>query len=391
MYSHAFYVILPVIYTSLGLTPLAAGLMGTVRSLGSGASSTVGGFLIDRLQHRRLMILYLTLITMGLGYVAVGLAPNYVLIVAALAFAAMAGSIWHPAARSLLSQIYPRRRGMMISLDRSAGSVGDTVGPVAAGALLVVMAWQQIFLLALPISLLMMLFLWSFLRRAETFQELGARSRGESRPLSGQFREIRELLASNGRVLTILLLVKGIIGLGMGGLVLWIPLYLQETVGMGSVGIGFHVALLTGVGVVTSPAFGYLSDRMGRLPVVLLALGGKAAVAALMAAFGSGVMLTILIGAMGVFMTGIQPIVQAWALDIAHGRKLEGTMMGALYGSNLAFHAAGPLVVGAVVTFIGFNNLFWYVAAMQTAAFLFVTASLLLLGRKPQPVAGHGD
>ena len=72
LYGHAFWIVFPIIYSARGLTPIAAGLVGTVRSVGSGVSSTVDGFLIDRLQHRRLMILYVSLAAMGLGHSLVG-------------------------------------------------------------------------------------------------------------------------------------------------------------------------------------------------------------------------------------------------------------------------------------------------------------------------------
>ena len=134
VFGHAFYVLLPSMYTSLGLTPLAAGLVGSMKNMGFGLASTVGGVVVDRIQHRRLLILYISMATMGVGYLLVGLAPNYMLILMAMLLTSVAGAIWHPAARSLLSQIYPNRRGLILSLDRSGGSVGDTVGPLGAGS-----------------------------------------------------------------------------------------------------------------------------------------------------------------------------------------------------------------------------------------------------------------
>ena len=173
LYGHAFYVILPEIYTALGLTPIAAGLLGSARMVAGGAAATVGGVLIDRLQHRRLLILYISLISMGFGYLLVGLAPTYVLIVAALSLASLAGSVWHPTARGLLSQIYPRRRGFMISLDRSVGSIGDTLGPLVAGGLLLYITWQSIFLGALPLVLVFAFLIWLALRGANYVARVG--------------------------------------------------------------------------------------------------------------------------------------------------------------------------------------------------------------------------
>ena len=373
LYGHAFWVILPTIYTALGLNPITAGLVGTVRMVGSGVSSTVGGFLIDRLQHRRLMILYLSLIAMGLGYFLVGVAPTYVLILGALMVASIAGSVWHPTARGLLSQIYPRRRGFMISVDRSAGSVGDSVGPLAAGWLLAYLLWQQIFLAALPLALIFMFFLWTLLRRSEAFQNIGARTGGQAaRPFREQIRDLKGLFRDNGRILTLLIVIKAVAGFGQGGLFLWLPLYLSESVGMGTAGIGFHLALLTIVGTATNPAFGYLSDRIGRMPVIIIVLTAKVTIAALIALSGHGIMLTVLIAAMGAFNFVVNPLVQTWALDIAHGRKLEGTTLGVLDGANFIFTGAGPLMVGVVVAAWGFESLFWYIAVMSGAALLVV-------------------
>jgi MFS family permease len=386
-YGQAFYVLLPAIYTSLGLTPLAAGLIGSVKNMGFGLSSTVGGLLVDRIQHRRLLILYLSMATMGLGYLMVGLAPTYLLILMAILFTSIAGSIWHPAARSLLSQIYPQRRGFMIGMDRSAGSVGDTIGPLIAGALLLSIAWQHIYIAAFPIALVVLLMLWRLLRRSDTFQELGSRTRAASRPFGQQMRELWDLLRTSGKVLLLLIIVKGIAGFGQGGLLLFVPLYLQQTVGMDSLGIGFHVALLTGVGVATTPVFGMLSDRIGRAPVVLVVLAGKTTIAVLLAFWGEGIMLTILLAAMGALLHSVEPIVQAWGLDVAQGRNLEGTVMGTLYSGNFLLRGLAPLILGGVIGALGFSVLFWYVAIMNASALLLVAGSLPFLLRSSRAIA----
>jgi MFS family permease len=386
-YGHAFYVLLPSIYTSLGLTPFAAGLIGSMKSMGFGLSSTIGGVLVDRIQHRRLLVLYLSMVTLGFGYLLVGLAPTFVLILIAMLVTSMAGSIWHPAARSLLSQIYSHRRGFMISIDRSAGDVGDTIGPLLTGALMLAFAWQQIYLAAFPLALLALLMLWLLVRRSGTFQELGAGTAAAPRPLGRQMREIWDLLRGSGKVLLLLIAVKSITGFGQGGLLLFIPLYLQETVGMESLGIGFHVALLTGAGIATNPVFGVLSDRIGRPPVVLLVLTANATVATLLALMGEGIALTVLLAVMGAFLHAVDPVVQAWGLDVAHGRNLEGTVLGTLYGGNFLLRGLAPLILGGIIGAFGFSALFWYVAVMNIAGLVLVGASLPFLLRDSGAVA----
>jgi len=384
MYGNGFFVLLTAMYSTLGLNPISAGLVGTVRALGSGTASTLGGVLIDRFQHRRLAILYASMATMGLGYLLVGLAPTFLLILVALAFTAGAGSIWHPAARSLLSQIYPQRRGFIISVDRSAGSIGDTIGPLAAGALLAYITWQQIYMLALPMAMVVVVFLWRVLSRSETFQQLGARKKidQEPRSLKAQFSALKEVLKSSGNILTVLLIVKAVAGFGQGGLLLWIPLYLSQDQGMSTFAVGVHVAMLTGMGIATGPSFGWLADHRGRVPVIMIVLGGKAVVAGLLAVYGTGVMLAILIAVLGGFMFGVNTLIQAWALDIVHGRNLEGTMMGTMYGVNMIFQGFAPLMVGVIVASFGFSSLFIYVSSMNGLGLLLVVALVPFLIRR---------
>jgi MFS family permease len=318
---------------------------------------------------------------MGLGYFLVGAAPTYVLILGALMVASIAGSIWHPTARGLLSQIYPHRRGFMITVDRSAGALGDSSGPLIASWLLAYLLWQEVFLPALPLALLFMFFLWVLLRRSQAFQAVGARSKTQSRPLSEQLRALMGLFRENSRILSLLILIKAIAGFAQGGLFVWLPFYLRDVAGMSELGYGFHLSLLTAMGIVTGPGFGYLSDRIGRMPVIVIVLAAKTAIAALIAFSGTGLVLTLLIAAMGTVNLVVNPLVQTWALDIAHGRNLEGSTLGVLDGANAIFRGAGPLMTGIVVTIWGTESVFWYMAAMSAAALVVVLFTLPFTGR----------
>ncbi len=380
LYNQGFWVILPVIYSSLGLTPVAAGLIGTIRQVTSGTASMVGGFVVDKFQHRRVLFLYISLLAIGAGYLLVGLAPTYLLILISLGLAGAAASMWHPPALGLLSQQFPQRRGFLLALHRSSGNAGDTIGPLVIGALLTVMTWQKILFSAFPLAMMMALMLWLVLRHAGAWQTPAEQSTIH-RPMREQFRSLKEVLRK--RELILLLLVSGMSGLGQGSLMLWLPLYLQETQGMGSVGIGLHLALLSGVAIGTGPLLGLLSDRLGRNRVIFMILVAKMTIATLMALVGGGILLTILVGFMGAFLFSLNPLVQAGALDIAEGKKLEGTMVGLLWGNNAAFSGLAPLLIGFLITALGYGILFWYVAGMNFIAGLMAFSLLIVLPRRP--------
>jgi MFS family permease len=151
---------------------------------------------------------------------------------------------------------------------------------------------------------------------------------------------------------------------------------------MSTLAVGVHVAMLTGMGIATGPVFGWLSDHRGRVPVILLVLGGKAVIAGLLAVFGTGIMLSVLIAALGAFMFGVNSLIQAWALDLAEGRNLEGTMMGTMYGVNMIFQGLAPLIVGVVVAAFGFSSLFIYVSSMNAFGLLMMAVLLPVLMRR---------
>ncbi len=370
VYQQGYYVVLPELYQAFGLNPVTAGLMDLVRRSVGGVGSMAGGVLLDRYRDRRVHVLYASLVVMGLGYLLLGLAPSYGAILVAVAMAGTAGSLWHPAALGLLGSAYPHRRGFVLAIHRSSGSVGDVVGPLLVGALLVTVAWQTVLFGALPIAVVVAGALWLVVRRApnlgvsdEVFEK---RRIGElGRTLASVVRD-RDLLR--------LMVVSGLNGLGQGSLVMWLSLYLRETQGMSSVGIGVHVALVTGFGIVAGPLIGGLSDRVGRRPVIVGVLVAKTLIALGMALVGSGWMFTVLVAMMGAFLYGAGALLQASALDLTEGRRVEGSMIGLMWGVNAAFVGASPLLVGFIIQATAFIAVFWYVATTNLLATLVATS-----------------
>src|SRR5690606_8276871 len=93
------------------------------------------------------------------------------------------------------------------------------------------------------------------------------------------------------------------------GLLVFLPLYLAEDLGMDSFGVGFHVALLTLLGVGVGPAFGYFSDRIGRRVLILVAFSVIAIGMGTMGIVGSGVPLAIALAFTGIFLWSVQDMI----------------------------------------------------------------------------------
>jgi len=375
LYQNGFYVILPELYQVFGLNPITAGAVDTVRKVASGTASMVGGVVLDRYADKRIPVLWLSLVFMGIGYLLVGLAPTYLLLLVAAGLAGASGSIWHPAAIGLLSQAFPARRGFMISLHRSTGSVGDVVGPLLVGGLLVVVGAQAILVGAVPLVLAVTVVLWVLLARAPAWRAFREKA-DDPRSFRDQFSALGPVLRHPS--LRILLVVKLLSGLGQGGLVLWLGLYLSEVVGLGSVGVSAHIALVTAVGIVAGPYIGSLSDRIGRRPVIVAVLGLKATFAALLALVAYGPWFTLLVALLGAVLFGANSLLQVAALDIGDGQRLEGSLVGLMWGVNAVSGGSAPLLMGVLVTALGFGVIFWFVALANAAAMLAALALRLV-------------
>ena len=71
-----------------------------------------------------------------------GLANNIWMIIAMLVFIGATNNLWHPAAISYLSTLYPEQRGYVLSIHTVGASMGDMIAPLIAGFLLVGLTWK---------------------------------------------------------------------------------------------------------------------------------------------------------------------------------------------------------------------------------------------------------
>ena len=373
VYSRGFLVILPFMMESLGFGTLAAGIMDSIRRMSSGIASMGGGVLTDRFQHLRGHVLAGSIGLMGFGYLVIGLAPSYYVILVALGFAAAAGSIWHPPALGILSQRFPERRGFFISLHRSAGNIGETIAPLAFGLLLAVVAWQALLLGVFPIAFLVAASIWIFLKKVGGEKQITVA--GEERSLKEQLALVGKLFKIRGFVA--LLFVGGVRGVADNAVLLFLPIYLRQELNMGPVGIGIHVSLITVIAIVSGPLFGSLSDKMGRGPVIFLIMASSTVLVSLMVVFNEGMTLAILVALAGVFMFAVNSLTQAGSMDIAEGQNLEGSMIGLLWGVNALFGAASPVILGVLTLAFGIEVFFIYAAIFYAVGTL---SSLALPG-----------
>ena len=144
-FSNAIPLLTTFIAADLGLSALQVGVIVAVRSACGGLTSVTGGFLSDLFHHRVAWVLSISAFLSGVGLLLMAVSPSFALLLFALACASSGAALWHPPALGLLAQRFPHRRALFISMHRSTGSIGDVLGPMAAGILLLgALQWEGV-------------------------------------------------------------------------------------------------------------------------------------------------------------------------------------------------------------------------------------------------------
>ena len=303
----------------------------------------------------------------GLGWLLIGAVSLYPVLLIGTAIVAMAASLWHLPALASLSHHFPERRATALSLHGIGGSIGEAFGPIVTGVLLGVLTWRSVLGIygAIPLFLMFLVF-WAF------------RDIGRAGTTDSQVASLREqIVLTRGllrnRVLLGITVVEGLRGMAFLAFLTFLPLYLDDEVGVSTLVRGVYLGLLVAMGIVTTPILGYVSDRVGRKLVLVPALAVLSGLSLLLVPYGQGVTLGVLIGLLGLFIYSDQPILTAAALDIV-GRGVATTTLGVLSFARFVLSASSPLIAGGLYQTMGIDTVFYYAAALFALSALVILA-----------------
>jgi MFS family permease len=152
----------------------------------------------------------------------------------------------------------------------------------------------------------------------------------------------------------------------------FLPLYIQIRLERGAFELGLYVALLHGMGTISQPVLGVLSDRFGRKAVLVpsfLLLGG---LYLLLPLATPGWSLALLALAIGVFFYTLTNVTSAAVLDAA-GAGVQASSMGLTSVATQILVLPAPIVAGWLVERSGYGAAF-----VLSAAFMVVGALVMV-------------
>lgn len=362
-YQQIFSVVLPSITQGLRLSDVQVGYLQSARQLTAGTMNLPVGILADSFAGRQAPILASALVFMGVGYFALGATAGLAGALAGAALVGLGTATWHPPAMGGLSARFPERRATVLAIHGIGATLGDTLTPVAIGALLVAFAWQDVLRAQMLPATVAALLLWRGL--AGQFREVGP-------PASGRAwaRDARAVVLNP--VFMAMSLAQGLMTMARQVILTFFPLYIQIGLGRDAFELGIYVALLHGMGTVSQPVLGVLSDRLGRKAVLVpsfLALGG---LYLFLGQVAPGWPLAALVLAIGVFFYTLTNVTSAAVFDAA-GARVQASAMGLTSVLTQVIVLPAPVLAGWLVVRFGYGSAF-----VLSAGFMVLGALVML-------------
>ena len=358
VFSAGFLIVLPELKAGLGLSNIGVGAISTVRSVSGSLANFPSGYVADRYSTRFVPILSAVLVLVGVALFALGRAQS---LRDAMIFAAvmMFGiSFWHPPAIGALSRVFTGRRGFAIALHGTGGSLGEVLGPLIVGGLLVVVSWRVLLQVGLAPAVVAAVLIFVLLRSHSVAP--GAVSAGGYLKAFGGMLRNRKLLA--------VLAIAGGFAATQGTVMTFLPIYVREDLGRSTWVVGAYVSISQAMGIGSQPVMGYLSDKVGRKAVIVPMLMGLGLTLLALYLTVLGVLFVVALAATGAFLFSGLALVLAAASDVV-GDEVQATSVSLVFASTALFAGLGPLFGGLIAD-----------AFEVRAVFLFASVVVLTTG-----------
>ncbi|MFB6127797.1 MAG: MFS transporter [Halolamina sp.] len=334
---------LPAVRADLGATTAQMGFALTVIWGLYAAFQYPSGRLADRLTPATPLVGGLALLSVG--FLGLAAAPTYPVFLAGAVVVGAGAGLYPTAARTLVADLFVRRRGAAFGLHTGSGDVGGVAAAGLATAVLAAAVWRAAFLPVVVVLLGVGLALHAW--RTEPY--------AVRMPSLGVVATARRLLADPTRRRQ--LAVYSLYSFTWQAAVGFLPTYFSVGKGFSAaVGSGAF-AVLFGVGAAVKPAAGRVADRVPRDAVALGALTVAAtALAGVVVADSPAVALAAVV-AFAVGLMSFPPVMQAYLMD-AFPNDSRGGDLGAVRATYIGVGALGPTYVGVVADAVGYRAAF---------------------------------
>ncbi len=338
--------LLPLIRNEFGLDNTQAGFVVAAYSLSAGISQLPGGFLADRIGPR--IMITISIAGTGLAGLLIGLSNSYILMLVFLVFMGIASGGYHPSAPPLLAaSVPPEVRGKAFGFHLMGGTSAFLVGPLIAAGIATIWGWRGAFItIGIPVLIFGIIF---FLVISRSIIQ-------KARPTSVQATDPSQPQSRVRSIVLVILLSSAVGALGMST-ASFITLFIHDTYGVSAATAAVIYAVFSASGVWASPIGGYLSDRIGTVPTLIMVCLATGPVVFLLtwAPYAAGIILVLLVW--GVLNSTRMPATESYIISNA-SQKRRSTMFGIYYFSSQEGNGILTPLVGYLTVQLGYATSF---------------------------------
>lgn len=360
--------LLPFIRTEFGLGYTQASFVTSAFALANGAGQLPAGWLADRIGPT--VLIMVGILGVALAGALVGISQTYVMLLVFLILMGLLAGGYHPAATPLISEsVEPNQRGRALGYHLIGGNASFFLGPLVAATIAGVWGWRGSFLgLAVPTAAYGLIFYIYLRRRAgKVHAHEARRGAGEDKPPPPG--NVRRMVA---------FLTMTVLGGGAGmSIMAFLTLYAVDRLGATEETAASLLSIVFFSGLWAGPVGGYLSDRVGRVPIIIVTglISGFLVYVIQFAGWGLGFFAILF--SMGLNNALRMPVSEAFIMGQVSSRR-RSTIYGVYYFSMQYTGAVFAPIMGGFIDRWGFDVCF--TIAGSTVLVVTAICSLFLRG-----------
>jgi len=306
------------------------------------------GWLADRIGTRILLIVGIS--GLAVAGILMGIAQTYVMILVFMVLMGILGGGYHPSAAPMVSAaVSPEDRGRALGFHEIGASASFLVAPMLAAGIATAWDWRVSYIgMSVPI-LVFGIIIARYLNR-------GAKASGIGSDVSDAYGESARPRGNYLR-LVMFLVLSVFTGGVVSSVTALMPLYVIDNFQSSEFAGSVYFTIFASTGLWASPLGGYISDRLGRVPLIitLCLLSGVAVYLMKLAPIGIGVAAVMLVLGITTFMR--MPVSEAYIIGETTERN-RSFVYGFYYSTMTGTGAVFAPIMGYLSEHYGYGNSF---------------------------------
>mgnify|MGYP005834433391 CR=1 FL=1 len=362
--------LLPFIRESFAMDYTRAGVLISAFNLAYGGSQLPGGWLGEVAGFR-------LLITLGISGVAlfgilVGISPGFILMAVFLILMGIIGGGYHPSASPLISKaVDEKHRGKALGIHQIGGTGSFFLAPLIAAGIAGVLGWRGAFIsLSVP-TFIFGIFFSILLKRWGYGREYDSgKSDASNEPEKNKIalRYIVPVLVLNICTQTFIF-----------SSISFVPLYVVDKLGGSKEVAAALLSLVHSAGLWAGPLGGFLSDRIGKIPIFLFVGIIAAPLIYMLNNISFGWSISVLLLFMGMAHYMGMPVTEAYI--ITHSPQKHGsTVLGLYYFLSRGGPGLVAPLLGYLIDRYNFHTAFGFIAILMGV--IAAVCTILILGSR---------